>query len=78
MVRHTREIVGCNAMARCTLMLTHHHPTSHMGCTATHVLPEQVYWVDVAGTMVVVGLVGRLFHIYDMWQMSTEQANRGP
>ena len=37
----------------------------------THALPEWVYQVDVAGTTVVVGLVGRLFHIYDMWQMRT-------
>ena len=30
-----------------------------------------MYQVDVAGTMVVVGLAGWLFHIYDVWQMRT-------
>ena len=30
-----------------------------------------MYQVDVAGTTVVVGLAGRLFHIYDMQQMRT-------
>ena len=34
-----------------------------------HVLPEWVYQVDVVGTTVVVGLAGRLFHIYDVQQM---------
>ena len=28
-----------------------------------------MYQVDVAGTMVVVGLAGQLFHIYDVRQM---------
>ena len=32
-------------------------------------LLEQMYQVDVAGTTVVVGLAGRLFHIYDVQQM---------
>ena len=32
-------------------------------------LPEQMYQVNVVGTTVVVGLAGRLFYIYDMWQM---------
>ena len=30
-----------------------------------------MYQVDVAGMMVVVGLAGRLFHIYDVQQMHT-------
>ena len=30
-----------------------------------------MYQVDVVGTTVVVGLAGRLFHIYDVWQMRT-------
>ena len=30
-----------------------------------------MYQVDVVGMMVVVGLVGRLFHIYDVRQMRT-------
>ena len=37
-----------------------------------HTLPEWVYQVDVVGTMVVVGLAGRLFHIYDVWQMCVQ------
>ena len=28
-----------------------------------------MYQVDVAGTTVVAGLAGRLFYIYDVWQM---------
>ena len=36
-----------------------------------HVLPEQAYQVDVVGTTVVEGLVGGLFHIYDVWLMCT-------
>ena len=34
------------------------------GCIVMHMLLEWVYQVDMAGTMVVVGLVGQLFHIY--------------
>ena len=30
----------------------------------THMLLERVYWVDVVGMKVAVGLVGQLFHIY--------------
>ena len=33
------------------------------GCVATHALPEWMYQVDMAATMVVVGLVGQLFHM---------------
>ena len=40
------------------------------GCMVTCCnLPEQMYQVDVVGTMVVVGLAGQLFHIYDVRQM---------
>ena len=35
-----------------------------VGCVMMHALPEQVYWVDVVGMTVVVGLAGQLFHIY--------------
>ena len=42
-----------------------------VGCAAKHTLPERVYRVDVVGTMVVVGLVRQLFHIYNVWQMHT-------
>ena len=41
-------------------------PRSSTPGTATHTLPERVYQMDVTGTMVVVGLAGRLFHIYDV------------
>ena len=34
-----------------------------------HMLLEWVYQADVAVMMVVVGLVGKLFHIYSVWQM---------
>ena len=32
-------------------------------------LLEQMYPVDMVGIMVVVGLVGQMFHIYNVWQM---------
>ena len=41
----------------------------------THALPEWVYQVDVVGMTVVVGLAGRLFHIYDVRQM--QRGGRG-
>jgi len=41
-------------------------PRSPTPCTATHNLPERVYHMDVTGTTVVVGMAGRLFHIYDI------------
>jgi cell cycle arrest protein BUB3 len=41
-------------------------PRSSTPSTATHTLPERVYHMDVTGTTVVVGMAGRLFHIYDV------------
>ena len=41
-------------------------PRSSTPCTASHTLPERVYQMDVTGTTVVIGLAGRLFHIYDV------------
>ena len=38
------------------------------GCVATHVLPERMYQVDMAGMMVVLGLAGRLFHVVYLFQ----------
>ena len=38
------------------------------GCMATHALLERMYQVDVAGTMVVLGLAGRLFHVVYLFQ----------
>ena len=34
--------------------------TRTAGCVVTHMLPEQVYQVDMVGTMVVVGLWGAM------------------
>ncbi|EIW78143.1 WD40 repeat-like protein [Coniophora puteana RWD-64-598 SS2] len=44
--------------------------------SSTHSVPERVYHLDISGNNLVVGMASRLFHIYDIRNMSTPAQTR--